>query len=242
MCGGLGVTLLYRGLAIGRMGVVAPVVGVVAASAPVVAGLAFGERPGPVALTGVVIALAAVALVASAPHADVEGEPIEGPSPGAAVPVFVPPPEPGAAPGTPRPRSAATAGLPEALVAGVLLGGYLVFLSRSGDDSGLWPVAAGRLVSVMSIGLVALVLRRSMKPAQGTLPAIALVGTLDMTANVLYLLAVRRGLLSLIGVLSSLYPAATVVLARLVLKERFVRRQVAGLALAAGGVVMIAIG
>jgi drug/metabolite transporter (DMT)-like permease len=240
LCGGLGVTLLYRGLAIGRMSVVAPVVGVVAASVPVVAGLILGERPSAVALGGVVIALAAVGLIASAPHADMEGEPVEGPSPGAAVPVFVPPP---ADPGVRgRLQRAASAGLAEGLTSGVLLGFYLVFLSRTGEETGVWPVAAGRMVSVTAIALVALALRRSVKPARGTMPAIALVGTLDMAANVMYQLAVRRGLLSLIGVLSSLYPAATVVLARLVLKERFVQRQVLGLGLAAGGVVMIALG
>jgi drug/metabolite transporter (DMT)-like permease len=68
------------------------------------------------------------------------------------------------------------------------------------------------------------------------------VGVLDMAANVLYLLAVRRGLLSLIGVLSSLYPASTLVLARIVLQERLGRLQSAGLVLAGAGVTLIAVG
>src|SRR5688500_8768578 len=65
--GGTGVLLLYRGLAVGRMTVVAPITGVVAAAAPVIFGLAIGERPGPIALVGVGVALISVALVSSAP-------------------------------------------------------------------------------------------------------------------------------------------------------------------------------
>jgi drug/metabolite transporter (DMT)-like permease len=65
---------------------------------------------------------------------------------------------------------------------------------------------------------------------------------LDMTANAIYLLAARRGLLALVAVLSSLYPAGTVVLARIVLRERLVRVQLAGLAMALAGIVLIAAG
>jgi drug/metabolite transporter (DMT)-like permease len=71
---------------------------------------------------------------------------------------------------------------------------------------------------------------------------IAGAGLLDVAANLLYLLATREGLLSLVAVLTSLYPASTVVLARFVLNERLVPTQLAGLALAAAGVVMIALG
>jgi drug/metabolite transporter (DMT)-like permease len=65
-------------------------------------------------------------------------------------------------------------------------------------------------------------------------------GILDVTANALYLLAVREGLLSLVAVLSSLYPVATVVLARFVLGERLQPAQLAGLGLGLAGVTMIA--
>jgi drug/metabolite transporter (DMT)-like permease len=69
-----------------------------------------------------------------------------------------------------------------------------------------------------------------------------LAGLLDMTANALYVLAVRGGLLSLVAVLASLYPVSTVVLARLVLGERLGRLQLAGLVLAAAGVALLAAG
>ena len=74
----------------------------------------------------------------------------------------------------------------------------------------------------------------------GAWPLLALTGLLDVTANALFLLAARIGLVSLVAVISSLYPASTVLLARVVLHERVGRRQQAGLALAAVGVVLIA--
>jgi drug/metabolite transporter (DMT)-like permease len=239
--GGLGVTLLYRGLALGRMSVVAPVVAVIAASVPVAAGLGLGERPGAPALGGVGLALIAVAMIASSPQGGggPEGEPVEGGSTVAAVPVL---PAGERRPGPGRSPRGVAAGLVEALVAGVLLGGYLVAIARAGDGTGLWPVAAARITSICAIGAIALAARRPIAPPRRLLRAIAVVGVLDMAANVLYLLAVRRGLLSLIGVLSSLYPASTLVLARIVLRERLGRLQSVGLAVAAAGVVLIAAG
>ena len=73
-------------------------------------------------------------------------------------------------------------------------------------------------------------------------PMVAGAGTLDISANVLYLAATNAGLLSIVAVLSSLYPAATVVLARVVLGERLHRVQVVGLALAAAGIAAMATG
>ena len=237
--GGLGVTLLYRGLARGRMSVVAPVVAVIAASVPVAAGLSLGERPGAPALAGVGLALVAVAMIASSPHGGggPGGEPVEGGSTVAAVPVL---PAGERRAGALRVTRGVAAGLAEALAAGVLLGGYLVAIARAGSGTGLWPVAAARVTSICVIGGIALAARRRVAPPRRFLRAIAIVGVLDMAANVLYLLAVRRGLLSLIGVLSSLYPASTIVLARIVLRERLGRLQGLGLVLAGAGVALMA--
>jgi drug/metabolite transporter (DMT)-like permease len=94
-----------------------------------------------------------------------------------------------------------------------------------------------------SIGVVAiavLVRRPSFRTDRSTYAGIAGSGALDLSANLLYLLASRRGLLSLVAVLTSMYPASTVLLARVVLGERLSAAQGAGWFIAATGVVLIA--
>jgi drug/metabolite transporter (DMT)-like permease len=145
--------------------------------------------------------------------------------------------DPGAAEGERR-RS----GLPEALAAGFFIGLYLIFLDQTPSDSGAWPLGVARVVSVTMFGAAALIVRGGIRPAGGTLVAIAAAGTLDVTANVLYLLGSRAGLLTIVAVLTSLYPAGTILLARTVLKERLAGLQIVGLGLAAGGVVLITLG
>jgi drug/metabolite transporter (DMT)-like permease len=83
-------------------------------------------------------------------------------------------------------------------------------------------------------------MRAQLRPSPGTLPLVALAGGLDLIANVLYLLGSREGLLSLVAVLTSMYPASTVLLARIVLKERMNKWQAMGLACAGLGVALIA--
>jgi drug/metabolite transporter (DMT)-like permease len=215
MAGGLGIACLYRGLAIGRMTVVAPVTAVGAAVLPVGWGLATGERPSPVALAGVAIALVAVVLVSRPPQ-----EPV-------ARAAHV------AAGRTP---------LVLAVVSGIGFGFVFILLAESGDGTGLWPLVATRAVSVTMLGVVALLTRQRLRASRDVLPTIVAAGVLDMTANVLYLLASRRGLLALVAVLSALYPAITVLLARVVLTERIGRLQLGGIVLTGAGVVMIAAG
>jgi drug/metabolite transporter (DMT)-like permease len=223
LAGGAGVAMLYRGLSIGRMSVVAPITSALAAAVPVVVGLARGERPGPASLAGVGIALVAVILVSSS---------VEPSEPGAPV----------AQDEEVARRGRRSAGLLEALGAGASFGLFFIALDRAPVDSGGWPLLAMRMGS-LSLFLVALaVLRPSLRPARGTGPAIAAAGALDMGANLLYLSATRLGLLSIVAVLASLYPATTVLLARGILRERFGRLQLVGLLAAAAGVVLIALG
>ncbi|MGH2808898.1 MAG: EamA family transporter [Actinomycetota bacterium] len=220
IAGGTGVLFLYRGLAVGRMTVVAPVTGVLAAAAPVVFGLAIGERPGPVALVGVGIALASVALVSSAPPPDTEAD--------ADLTADIP-------------RWKAS-GMPLAVGAGLSFGAFFILVERAGDDAAIWPLIGMRGASITLVAIVALVLRRSIRPPAGTIVPIGASGVLDIAANVLYLLATRSGLLTLVAVLTSMYPAVTVLLARFLLNERFVRTQLLGLGLAAASIVLIVIG
>lgn len=215
--GGVGLTCLYRGLSIGRMSVVAPITAVGAAVVPVAWGLVQGERPGPAASVGVVLAIVAVGLISRTGDEVVDG--------------------------THDAVSDPRAYLLLAVVAGVAFGTVFVLLAETGDDAGFWPLVAGRLSSITLLAIGGLVARQSFSPgSRAALAPIAAAGILDMAANALYLLAARRGLLALVAVLSSLYPASTVLLARLVLKERLIPVQVVGLALAGAGVLLIATG
>lgn len=209
--GATGVLFLYKGLAGGRMSVVAPITSVEAAIVPVVWGLAAGERPALLALAGVVVALVAVLLVAGF--------------------------EPAA---TAAPRTGRLApGVPEALVAGLAFGAFFILLDGAGDDTGLWPLLAGRTMSLSVLTVLVVARRERISAAPGTRLPIVTAGALDVAANLLYLLSTREGLLSIVAVLTSMYPASTILLARIVLGERMGRLQVAGLVLAVAGVAMM---
>ncbi len=204
----LALGLLYWGLAIARMNVVAPISAIGAGVIPVLWGITRGEHPSDIAVIGIVVVLLAAPLIAFGIRAD-EGE---------------------------RERRAAR---PLALMlgcgAGVGFGVVLILFAESAHGTGLWPVFIARLASVPVLFTGALLLRRPLWPTSGTTPLVAGAGTLDVTANALILLAVRRGFVSVVAPVAALYPASTVALARLVLKERITRRGMAGLALALVG-------
>jgi drug/metabolite transporter (DMT)-like permease len=215
--GGGGVVFLYRGLARARMSVVAPITAVEAAMIPVLYGLLTGEEPGALPLLGVAIALVAVALV-SAPHATDEV----------------------ATRTLPGPARLSQPGISDALLAGLGFGCFFILLSKAGHDSGMWPLLGSKLSSITLVAVAAVAVRASLRPEPGTWGPILFAGLLDVTANVLYLLASRQGLLSLVAVATSLYPASTVLLARLILHERMSTGQLAGLVLVITGVALMA--
>jgi drug/metabolite transporter (DMT)-like permease len=210
VAGALGVAWLYRGLARGRMSVVAPTSAVIGALIPLFFGLLSGERPGLLALTGAAVALASVVLVSSS----------SSDQPGSAT----------------RRASGALDGA----IAGLGFGFFFIFLANTSANAGLWPIAGARVSSMGVIAAVVVVGRRWRPPPSGVVPGIAAAGTLDVVSNVLYLVATRSGLLSLVAVVTSLYPASTVALARLVLKERVTNLQLTGVAGAIAGVALIA--
>jgi drug/metabolite transporter (DMT)-like permease len=220
LTGAVGLGFLYRGLAHGRMSVVAPITAVIAAVLPVAFGLLTGERPSGLQLGGIALAIPAIALVSSMPHASAN---------------------PGAAGTTVRAR-AATLGVFDALVSGVGIGLFLITLARAGEDTGVFPLLAARVVSIAIFGVLIVATRTSPLLVRGTLPTVAGSGALDVTANLLYLLGTRTGLVSVVAVLTSLYPGSTVVLSRVVLGERLGGLQIVGLGLALAGVAAIAAG
>jgi drug/metabolite transporter (DMT)-like permease len=209
-----GLILFYRALATGTMSVVAPVAALFGAALPVVVGVGMGEHLSPSALVGITIAIAAVGLVSREAH------------PADHVPVV---------------RSRANHPTLLAVVAGLCFGAFFVLLSRTSPAAGLWPLLSARIMSVALLGTVTMLAGRSWRPGPGSRRMIVGAGIGDMVANVLYLLAVHRGLVSLVAVIVALYPAATVLLAQVVLGERLRRMQVVGLGLAASAAVLLAL-
>jgi drug/metabolite transporter (DMT)-like permease len=128
-------------------------------------------------------------------------------------------------------------GLP--LLSGVGFGLFFVLLHRTGPGAGLWPLVAARLVATLFVGAVLLARREPVRYPRPALLPLALAGLGDMGGNALFLLASHHGELAVTAVLASLYPASTVLLAQLVLRERLARSQAAGLATAAAAVVLI---
>jgi uncharacterized membrane protein len=217
--GMFGAALLFRGLARGRMSVVAPVTALLAASIPVVIGLVVGERPSPLALIGLVVALAAIGLVSTAPEPGVVREP-----------------------GRSLRERLVRAAVPEAVAAGAFFAGFFLLLDRVEDDAGLWPIAAARVAGLVVGGILILSARLTVRPAAGTTFGVVGSGVLSNVSDYVFLVATRVGLLPVVVVLTSLYPVTTVLLARTVLKERIGRSQLVGLALAATGVVLLTVG
>jgi drug/metabolite transporter (DMT)-like permease len=132
-------------------------------------------------------------------------------------------------------------GLMLAVVSGLGIGLSLVALSRSSSDSGIAALAPARVVSVALLLLWARGRRESLRVPRGALAVILGAGALDMLANVFYVVATRSGLLAVVAVITSLYPASTVFLARIFLRERLAVLQWAGVACAIAGVVLIAL-
>ena len=211
--GAVGVGLLYRGLRIGRMGVVAPVTGAGAAVLPVVVGVVMGEVPSTLAWVGVAAALVAIVLVSREPGDTLAARAGFGAD-----------------------------GLAEAIGAGIGFGIIFVLLDQVSAGSGLLPLIPMKVAACGLLLTVGLVGRQPLVPPRVAIAPVLGVGVLDNLANVAYLLATREGLLAIVAVVSSLYPVGTVLLARGVLREHLHPTQLGGLALAGLGVGLIAVG
>jgi drug/metabolite transporter (DMT)-like permease len=205
----------YAALAAGPMSVVSPVTSLLVAGLPLAYGMLTGEHPGVIALVGAAIALIAVVLVSRQEHSAVDE-------------------------GTPVRFTARVAWLTAGT--GIAFGVYFILLDKVGTSTGLWPLIISRAVSSAVVLVAGLIRRQRLLPA-GVPRRLALTaGVLDVLGNGAFLYALHVGLLSIVSVVTSLYPAATVVLARVVLGERTGWIQRIGLVLAAAAVVMIASG
>ena len=212
LTGGIGVALLYRALAIGTMAVVAPTTAVCAVTIPVVVSVFLGERPEPLAVLGIVLGVASIVLVSK------QTTPVG--SEGAGY----------------------SKGVGTALASGVAIGFFFLALAQTRTEAGMWPLVASRSLSVLLFGVAAIAGRDALRMPAPVLGLAILCGFIDMLANALYLLAARVGPLSIVVTLSSLYPASTVLLARVVLGERLNLWQVSGVGCALAAVVLIVSG
>lgn len=124
---------------------------------------------------------------------------------------------------------------------GACFGLLFVALDRTDSESGMWPLVIARLASVpMLFGLAGLTRARPVRQ-RASLQLAVVAGTFDMGANVLYLLAVRGGMLAIVAVVASLYPASTVALAFTIDKERLTRWQGVGLVAATLALVLVSL-
>jgi drug/metabolite transporter (DMT)-like permease len=213
VAGALAIALLYACLAIGPMSILSPLTAVISALVPLAFGLAGGEQLGELGYVGLGLALVAVVLVGFVPE-----------------------------------RGAVRPTLPGVLMAigsGVMIGAFLVLIDQAPDDSGLVPLVLNRGVNgTLMMGAIAFLVLRSRGTGRtlgtGGLRLAMFGGVVDAVANSLLLLGVRIGDLSVIGVLTALYPAGTILLAATVLKERIAPVQWAGLGLALAATALLA--
>jgi drug/metabolite transporter (DMT)-like permease len=210
---GIGVGFLYRGFSSGRMSVVAPISAVGSAVVPILAGTVTGERPAVLVWVGIALALPGVWLVSSAP----------APGPG----------ESGAGART-------AAGVLDGVLAGLGFGVLFAALGQIPAGAGLWPLAVAQLASIPAVIVISVVLGARWVPRGRSVWWALVAGPLGAAATLLFLLASQRGFLTVAGVLVSLYPATTVLLASLVLRERIHRAQGLGLGLCALAVALVA--
>jgi len=202
--GAFGIAALYKGLAVGRMGIVAPVASVITGILPVVFGIRSEGMPNRLQLFGFALALVSIWLVARS-----DGE------------------------------SDSRRGIGLAVLAGIMFGLFLISGKQAGREGVFWPLVAARAASTLLMLIIVAFSPTDGRPLRPVLLPILLSGVCDSGANALFIAATRHGRLDVAAVLSSLYPASTVILARVLLKERISRMQTAGIVGALAAVAII---
>lgn len=203
--GGIGLACFYKSLAVGTMGINAPLSAVITGVVPVVFSFSTEGFPSVVRIAGLVLAMVSIWVIASPPRGVVHEQ----------------------------------HGVGLAVIAGVGFGGFLLLMKMAGPSGVFWPLVAARAASFLL--MLVIVLASGVRSAAGgnTLRYMLVAGVLDSAANALFVAAAQRGRLDVAAVLSSLYPASTVILARVVLKERLSRLQAAGMVAALVAVALV---
>jgi len=206
IAGAIGLIALYRALASGRMGVAAPVSGVITAIVPVIGGTFIEGLPKTIQLIGFIVAMIGVWFVSRADDSKIIWGDLNLP-----------------------------------IVAGIGFGFFLIFINRASGSGILLPLVAARAASLGVTVIATFIMRQPLLPKIDHLPLIAIVGVMDAGGNAFYALAAQMGRLDVAAVLSSLYPASTILLAWIILKERLTRAQWAGVAATLMAIVLITV-
>ncbi len=234
--GAAGGMTLYLGFRHAAFSVASALSAVGSAAFSVLAGLLLGERPSALALTGIALALPAIAGVSASAGQETAAAPSESPAASAG-------PDRAADPaGHLRPIARGhAAGVGFGLIAGAAFGLFFIFLNRAGSASDAWPLLAADLTGVLTVTGLAAATRQLGLPPPGTRWLSVATGLTAAAGTFAFFLATHRGLLAVTAVITSLYPAGTIVLARVLLGERLTLVRLAGLGLAAVSVSLIAV-
>ena len=204
--GAFGIAALYKALAVGRMGVIAPVASVVTGIFPVLFSIRTEGLPDRIQMLGFTLALVSIWLIAR-PNDSVDSQ----------------------------------HGLGLAVFAGLMFGLFLVGGKQSGHHGVFWPLVAARSVSTALMLVIVAFAPRDAQPLRPALWPVVFSGLLDSAGNALFIAATRHGRLDVSAILSSLYPASTVILARVLLKEKISPVQGAGIVGALAAVALISV-
>ncbi len=205
IAGLIGLLGLYRAMAIGQMGIAAPVTAVLAAGLPVVVGAFTQGLPDLVHFTGFALALAGIWLISR-----------------------------------PQQGSGRPAGLGLAIFSGLSFGCFFIFIAQVESSAVFWPLVVARAASIALMIALLMTRQKLVRPPKSALWLILVAGVMDAGGNAFFVLSEQAGRLDVASTLASLYPATTVLLALLVLKEKIEGWQNVGMVLALLAIPLIA--
>ncbi len=222
----LGLLAYYHGLAVGSMGLVAAITGMISALVPLAVGLALGEEPGGLALLGIVAIVVAIGMISGGSR---KASPRRLDAPARGLMALAR-------------GEHSIKGLLDSGIAGICFGLVFVFLNEAEAGPPIWPVVATSAVGALTLLVVMLVRRPRNGMRRSTLVLLSLAGLCQAAATLAFVVAVRMGLLSIIAVAGALAPAPTALMARFFQAERMSRIQLAGFLSALLGIVLIVLG
>ena len=238
-----GAMALYLGFRYAAFSVASSISAVGSAAFSVLAGVALGEQPGALSLAGIALALPAIVAVSApasqqAPHAALHGQQ----APHAALARQPAGGSRGVAPPGQHRQHTYAVGVGLGLAAGAGFGMFFVGLNEAGSVSDLWPVVISQVAAMATVICVAAATRDFGLPPPGARRLSVMTGVIGAAGTTMFFLATHHGLLAVTAVITSLYPAVTILLARAMSGERLTVLRIIGLSLAAASVALIAVG